>query len=122
MPFIFSYGSLQQDMVQLDTYGRRLLGTTDALPGYVQAFEEIEDPERAAAHKRTHYANVVLALDPASVVRGTVFDITEEELITTDRYEARDNYTRVEAVLKSGTRAWVYVSARTASRAKAGEA
>lgn len=100
------------------TYGRRLQGTTDSLVGYTQTSQEIEDPQRAAAHCRTHYANVVVATDPASTVEGTVFEITDEELLATDRYEALDNYARVETVLKSGTPAWLYVSTRASSRAK----
>jgi hypothetical protein len=43
-------------------------------------------------------------------VRGTVFEITAEELIAADRYEVSE-YTRVLATLKSGARAWIYVRA-----------
>ena len=34
MPLLFSYGTLQEERVQLSTFGRRLRGETDALPGY----------------------------------------------------------------------------------------
>ena len=43
-------------------------------------------------------------------VPGTVFEVTDEELIHTDAYEV-DAYKRVETVLASGKSAWVYVEA-----------
>ena len=35
------------------------------------------------------------------------FEVTAEELAAADRYEVAE-YTRVEATLKSGVKAWVY--------------
>ncbi len=45
MPLLFSYGTLQQDDVQLATFGRLLSGTADALVGYEQSMVAIDDPE-----------------------------------------------------------------------------
>jgi len=39
-----------------------------------------------------------------------VFEITEDELASADRYEVAD-YKRIAVRLKSGTDAWVYVKA-----------
>ncbi len=47
-----------------------------------------------------------------SRVAGTVFEITDEELASADRYEVAD-YKRVAATLASGRQAWVYVDARS---------
>jgi len=33
VPLLFSYGTLQEERVQLSTFGRRLSGEPDALPG-----------------------------------------------------------------------------------------
>ena len=41
-------------------------------------------------------------------VEGTVFRINFSELLMADRYEV-DDYSRVEAILQSGTKAWIYV-------------
>jgi hypothetical protein len=45
MPKLFSYGTPQQDNVQLATFGRRLSGVSDALVGYRQSMVAIQDPE-----------------------------------------------------------------------------
>jgi hypothetical protein len=44
MPLLFSYGTLQQDNVQLSTFGRLLHGHTDELVGFESAIVQIEDP------------------------------------------------------------------------------
>jgi hypothetical protein len=44
------------------------------------------------------------------LVSGTVFKITAEELAAADAYEVSD-YKRIETILASGTRAWVYIKA-----------
>jgi hypothetical protein len=42
---LFSYGTLQQDEVQLSSFGRLLEGQADAMVGYRQSLIEITDPE-----------------------------------------------------------------------------
>ena len=115
MPLIFSYGSLQQESVQLRTYGRKLHGTPDHLVGFAQVMVPIVDAARQAVHQQTHYANVAPMEDSTRTVSGTVFEITADELLATDRYEALDHYVRIEAQLGSGLRAWVYVHAHRGS-------
>lgn len=46
MPLLFSYGTLQQDDIQLATYRRRLDGHRDALVGFQPAVVKIEDSNR----------------------------------------------------------------------------
>jgi hypothetical protein len=41
MPLLFSYGTLQQEDVQLSTFGRLLHGQRDELPGFEQSFVRI---------------------------------------------------------------------------------
>lgn len=55
MPKLFSYGTLQQDNVQLATFGRRLSGVSDALVGYRQSMAAIEDPEVVRTSGKTHH-------------------------------------------------------------------
>lgn len=109
MPFLFSYGSLQSESVQFDTFGRRLLGIEDQLAGYALTQVPITDPKRAAIHGALQYANVEASDDKLSQVSGTVLDITEEELSQADAYEAADGYARVHLTMTSGKLAWVYV-------------
>jgi gamma-glutamylcyclotransferase (GGCT)/AIG2-like uncharacterized protein YtfP len=116
MPLIFSYGSLQEERVQLATFGRPLRGHPDELLGGEPTRVEIEGPGKAAGG-RTHHANVVFNGREDRRVPGTVFEITEAELVAADRYEAAAAYTRVATVLASGQQAWVYVDARSAPSA-----
>lgn len=115
MPQIFSYGSLQEEEVQLSTFGRLLQGERDELPGFELAWVKITDPQIASPGGRTHYANAVFNGRDDSRVAGTAFEVTHAELATADRYEQLAGYMRCVVMLASGRRAWVYVDARQAA-------
>jgi gamma-glutamylcyclotransferase (GGCT)/AIG2-like uncharacterized protein YtfP len=109
MPLLFSYGTLQQDKVQLTTFGRLLSGQRDELLRFEQSLVRIEDPQVVAALGQTHHANVTFNGNEDSRVPGMVFEITDAELASVDRYEVAFSYQRVAAMLASGRQAWVYV-------------
>ena len=109
MPLLFSYGTLQQEDVQLSTFGRLLHGSTDELVGFAPSLVKIEDPTVVAALGRTHHANVTFNGRDDSRVNGTVFEVTNAELAAADQYEQPAAYTRVAVTLASGKQAWVYV-------------
>jgi gamma-glutamylcyclotransferase (GGCT)/AIG2-like uncharacterized protein YtfP len=113
MPFLFSYGTLQQEDVQLSTFGRRLVGSGDELVGFEQSMTKIEDPSVVAISGKAYHPIVKFTGNAASRVAGTVFEITDSELAMADDYEVKA-YTRVRAKLVSGKDAWVYVDARFA--------
>ena len=110
MPLLFSYGTLQEDDVQLSTFGRLLQGQRDELPGWEPSSVRIEDPQLVATSGRTHHANVTFNGRDDGRVRGTVFEVTEAELAAADRYEERAAYKRVSVLLASGKTAWVYIA------------
>lgn len=112
MPLLFSYGTLQQEDVQLSTFGRRLDGERDELPGYAPSSVRIADPHVVATLGRTHHDNVTCEGKDESRVRGTVFEITDAELAAADEFEARFDYGRIEVKLASGRDAWVYLHGR----------
>lgn len=109
MPLLFSYGSLQQEEVQLSTFGRKLDGEKDLLIGYEPSLVKIADPEVAKRLKKLHHDNVSKTGDEWSNVQGTVFEITDADLAKADRFEAQYSYKRVTVPLASGKHAWVYV-------------
>ncbi|CAB3770164.1 hypothetical protein GQ57_28045 [Burkholderia sp. MSh2] len=109
---LFSYGTLQLEQVQLATFGRKLDGRADAMPGYAMTMLKIEDPDVVATSGKTHHPVVTRTGEPADRVTGTVFAITREELQHADDYEV-DAYRRDRVVLESGVAAWVYVDARS---------
>jgi gamma-glutamylcyclotransferase (GGCT)/AIG2-like uncharacterized protein YtfP len=113
---LFSYGTLQLEPVQLATFGRKLAGQTDEMPGYALDMLEMEDPEVVATSGKTHHPVVTYSGNTNDKVSGTVFVITAEELQHADDYEVAA-YRRDRVVLASGISAWVYVDARFATPA-----
>jgi hypothetical protein len=115
MPLLFSYGTLQQEDVQLSTFGRRLAGQRDELPKFEPSFVTIDDPHVVATTGKTHHANAAFNGNGDSRVSGIVFEITDAELASVDEYEVAFLYTRVAAMLASGRQAWVYVHSGSGS-------
>jgi gamma-glutamylcyclotransferase (GGCT)/AIG2-like uncharacterized protein YtfP len=111
MTLLFSYGSLQEQAVQLSVYGRALRGEPDELMHCVREHIAVPSWHKAAASGVTHYANVVFQPESDSRVAGTVLELTDAELVASDAYEQDADYVRVMTTLASGRRAWVYVSA-----------
>ena len=106
---LFSYGTLQQDGVQMAQFGRLLKGRADTLLGWRQEMVQITDPDVLAKSGKVFHP-IVLPGRKDDSVPGMVFEITGEELAAADSYEVAD-YKRVAAQLKSGATAWVYVKA-----------
>lgn len=102
MPRLFSYGSLQQTAVQLAAFGRLLPGQPDALGGF-----ELQTLRRGAQQ----LANALRSPQARDPITGTVFEITDAELLAADAYERADVYVRIQVTLVSGADAWMYVDA-----------
>lgn len=107
---LFSYGTLQQPDVQLDTFGRLLDGEDDILPGYTVDYAEIEDPRVVDVSGLSVHPIVRATGNPLDKVVGRALRVTEDELDASDEYEVA-LYRRASVVLASGRTAWVYVSA-----------
>lgn len=115
---VFSYGTLRQPEVQRTLYGRVVPTVTDALPGYRLAWLVIQDPEvirtsgsdrhpilqRDHDHQRDHDRDT-----DQSRVDGAYLELTDDELLATDRYEV-DEYVRRSVTLSSGVTAWAYLA------------
>jgi hypothetical protein len=108
MPLLFSYGTLQQESVQVSTFGRALPGSPDAIVGFTTSTVRLEDPDAVAALGEQEHVNVVFDGRETSRVHGMVFEVTDEELVAADAYEMEASYRRVVATLASGPSAWVY--------------
>ena len=81
MPLLFSYGTLRDPAVQRANFGRELAGREDRLPGYAQRLVEITDPEVLRVSGQTHHPIVVETGADSDAVPGTVFEVTDEELV-----------------------------------------
>jgi gamma-glutamylcyclotransferase (GGCT)/AIG2-like uncharacterized protein YtfP len=102
---LFSYGTLQDEAVQLQTFGRKLLGAKDSLVGYKIELIEIVDPEIIKLSGKKYHPNLVLFAD--GKVSGMVFEVTEEEIKQCDDYEKQ--YERSLVKLESGAEAFIYM-------------
>jgi gamma-glutamyl AIG2-like cyclotransferase len=111
MPLLFSYGTLQQESVQISTFGRLLQGGPDELVGFEQSVQRVEDPAFVATSGKADHAIVRFNGRSDSRVAGTVFEVSDEELAKADSYEPA-GYQRIAALLASGRQAWVYAGAR----------
>jgi hypothetical protein len=104
---LFSYGTLQDDAVQMANFGRLLSGRPDSLPGYTLLPITIDDPAVVALSGKSQHM-IARRSNADDEVPGMVFEITAEELAAADRYEVAA-YTRVLVTLKSGAKCWVYI-------------
>ena len=106
---LFSYGTLQSEAVQVETFGRRLEGRADALVGFQLVMIRIDDQAFVAKSGTAEHRNLQFTGNDAHVVEGTVLTLTVEELQQADAYEP-EGYQRVLVQLRSGTSAWVYIA------------
>ena len=111
--FLFSYGTLQLEAVQLANFGRPLTGKPDVLLGYNEAIVEIDDEATVSLSGKTHHPIAQFTGNTADMISGTVYALSKEELQSADSYEVSP-YQRVAVVLQSGVHAWVYVDGRCA--------
>lgn len=112
MEKLFSYGTLQMEHVQKETFGRKLNGNQDALVGYVLSSVKIKDPEVVNTSGTDIHPILKFTGNNNDVVEGTVFEITRSELAQADKYEVAE-YTRILGKFVSGESAWAYVCAAT---------
>ena len=108
MEQLFSYGTLQLEKVQLTTFGRKLAGTEDHLKGYTLEFIQIIDPIVLSRSEKDFHPISVPSEKDTDSIPGTLYEISNKELIASDSYEVAD-YKRVLETFASGKKGWVYV-------------
>ena len=108
MENLFSYGTLQQKNVQVESFGHTLEGTEDILQGYCLEEIEINDKFVLKTSKKNFHPILFFTGKKEDEVKGIVFTLSPLELLKADSYEV-DDYKRVKVILKSGKKSWVYV-------------
>ena len=111
MEALFSYGTLQQKNVQLETFGRELLGEADTLACFVLGEIEITDPMVLERSGKRFHPILRYTGNPQDSISGTIFLITSDELAQADEYEV-DAYKRALLTFTSGRAAWCYIDAQ----------
>jgi len=93
---LFIYGTLLEPKVQKEVLGKNPYGSPDTLIGY-----------RVMYHDFGVGVYPIIVPEDYSNVKGSVFQVTSEELKIIDAYET-DDYRRELVELESGLKAWVY--------------
>jgi gamma-glutamylcyclotransferase (GGCT)/AIG2-like uncharacterized protein YtfP len=110
--YLFSYGTLRKEKVQVELFGRVLQGFSDSLKGYRMSIIEIKDPSVLLKSEQTFHPIAIRSNDQNDKIEGTVFEITKEELTEADKYETGD-YERVSGMTESGKEVWFYISVKS---------
>jgi hypothetical protein len=108
MPNLFSYGTLQKEQVQIETFGRILKGEKDILSAYIIEMLEITDPEVLRKSDQKYHPILVVSGNPEDEVEVVLFEVTDEEILKADAYEV-DEYKRIETVFRSGKTGFIYI-------------
>lgn len=108
MVHLFSYGTLQKEQVQLETFGRILEGEKDILTGYTMNRVEITNPEVLRKSSQKYHPILEHSGNNNDEVEGILFEVTDAEILQADEYEV-DDYKRIETVFKSGKKGFIYV-------------
>ena len=108
---LFSYGTLQNEEVQLATFGRLLRGHTDTLVGYKLKLIPNQDQTFTTPDASSDLRQVYFTGLASDTVNGTVFTLSRVELEHADAYEPAD-FKRTLIRAKSGLDVWVYASVR----------
>jgi len=95
MERLFTYGTLQDEKVQLSLIGRTLEGEAAVLNGYTIHFN-LMPPYPVAMPGEN------------DLIEGQVFEVTQDELQQLDIYEG-ECYLRITVTLENGQEAWVYI-------------
>jgi len=110
MEKLFSYGTLQLESVQKETFGRELVGRKDSLLGYVLSQVKIKDQAVVKLSGKEFHPMLKYTGEMSDTVDGVVFEITAAELKHADEYEV-DEYIRIKGDFISGQQAWIYACA-----------
>ncbi len=105
---LFSYGTLQMEQVQLDTFGRLLKGKKDVLRKYIIKDLKITDPNVIKSSGTDVHPILEYTGSQNDFVKGTIYEISDKELKLADSYEV-DDYQRQLLTFESGAKAWVYL-------------
>jgi len=105
---LFSYGTLQFERVQLDTFGRILTGKKDVLRSYTLSEIRITDPNVIKSSGTDMHPMLEYTGDEKDFVEGTIFELTDKELLMADGYEV-DDYKRSELIFASGESGYAYL-------------
>ena len=109
MERLFSYGTLQQENVQIANFGRKLEGEKAKLTGYKVGEVKISDATVVAKSGKEYHPILQFTGDHHDIVEGSCFLLTSDELKQADSYEVAE-YTRIRSETQDGKECWIYAA------------
>ena len=107
MNLLFSYGTLQQESVQEELFGRKLNGSPEVLHRFKTEIIKLEDEGFDSFTEDDLFLIAVKTGELTDYIKGIVLELSDEELYKADAYEPKE-YTRVQAITESGKEVWLY--------------
>lgn len=104
---LFAYGSLQYPEIQRRIFGRQLTGIKNSLLGY--DISTISIPDASINNQENTYLIISFTGNNTDKIDGLMYDVNQDDLFQADQYEG-SSYRRIEVVLTSGQKAWVYAA------------
>lgn len=83
-------------------------GEKDTLVGYTLSMVEITAPEVLKLSEEKYHPIIEFSGNADDKVEGTLFDVSEQEILNADKYEV-DDYKRIEVTFESGNKGYIYV-------------
>jgi len=96
--YLFTYGTLQEELVQQEIFGRKLRGKRDVLLGYKLSEKKLMG----------QYPVIESTGDANDRIAGQIYKVTNLDLFKADAYETQA-YKRITVTLASGKQAWTYI-------------
>lgn len=103
MPLLFTYGTLQNNNIQRQLFGKEIHGTKDFLRCY--KLETIKIPKNHPLAETYFIARYTG--NQNDKIDGTVYKLDNNELVITDKYEG-SSYQRKTILLNSNKEAIIY--------------
>jgi gamma-glutamylcyclotransferase (GGCT)/AIG2-like uncharacterized protein YtfP len=94
---LFTYGTLQEEAVQLGVFSRLLTGVQDTLSNHKIAVQKVANRYPTLEHTN----------NGKDKIKGKIYTLSPEELEKADAYEG-EAYERIKITLISGNKAWAY--------------
>ena len=107
MAKLFSYGTLQLENVQRDTFKKLLFGSKDELVKYTVSKIKITDPKVIKSSGTDMHPILKYTANKTAVVIGPLFDLTDKELISIYEDEITP-YKYAEVTFKFGKTGFIY--------------
>ncbi|MBN08929.1 MAG: UDP-N-acetylmuramate--alanine ligase [Flavobacteriaceae bacterium] len=108
MQNLFSYGTLQLQKVQKETFGRILKGKKDKLHGFKLTKILIKDDKVVSLSGKSEHLIIEYTGEKNHIIEGVLFQVTDKELRLADSYETND-YKRIKVMFLSKKYGWVYI-------------